>query len=210
MERADFRKLQIRLLEQTYRYGKTHLGSSFSSLGILVEIFESMQPSDRFVLSNGHAASALYVVLEKFKGIDSSIYFETMGDHPKRDPKFFVDCSTGSLGMGITVAVGMALSNRARQVFCVVSDGECAEGSVWESLRFIKNHKIDNIQVYFNFNGWSAYGKVDITELSKEVRVFLPNSKIVETSMFPFESRGLQAHYLKMNEESYLQARGRI
>lgn len=204
------RNLQIRLLDQCFKYGKTHLGSSFSSLSAIVEIYEKMISDDVFILSNGHAASALYVVLEKFKGIDSSRLFESMGDHPKRDLAAHIHCSTGSLGMGITVAVGMAMANEKKQVYCLVSDGECAEGSVWEALRFANRMKLKNLHLFFNFNGWSALGSVDTAALSIEVKTVYPGAEIRNSSLFPFEQHNLHAHYIKLNEEEYFQARAKL
>ena len=206
----NFQHLQLRLLDQCYRYSRSHLGSAFSSLGIIDEIYGAMKVNDKFILSNGHAAAALFVVLEKFRGNDSSIYFETMGDHPKRNIDLSIDCSTGSLGMGVTAAAGMALANQHANVYCLVSDGECAEGSVWETLRFMGKKNLRNFHLYFNFNGWSAYDKLDTKTLAGQILALYPQAKIRYTDLFPFEKEGLNAHYVKMNEESYLLARRRI
>ena len=74
--------------------------------------------------------TALYVVLEKYFGIDAEELLEKHGHHPHRDELNKLHCSTGSLGQGITVAVGRAIANPNRDVYCLISDGECAEGSV--------------------------------------------------------------------------------
>jgi transketolase len=169
-----------------------------------------MKEGDRFILSNGHAAPALYVVLEEYRKIDSSELFETMGDHPKRNKDFFIDCSTGSLGMGITVAAGMAIANSQIKAHCLVSDGECAEGSVWETLRFMGNNFHTNFNVYFNLNGWSAYGEVDSIKLSEQIKSIYPHANVEFTSNFPFEEDGLRAHYSKLDKELYQNARRRI
>jgi transketolase len=206
----NFQQLQLRLLDQCYRYSRTHLGSAFSSLEIINEIYGSMKVNDRFILSNGHAAAALYVVLEKFRDKDSTIYFENMGDHPKRNTELLIDCSTGSLGMGVTAAAGMALANREANVYCLVSDGECAEGSVWETLRFMEKENLRNFHLYFNFNGWSAYDEINTKTLARQILSVFPKANIRFTDLFPFEKQGLGAHYLKMNEDDYLEARRRI
>lgn len=202
--------LQLRLLDQCYKYSCHHLGSAFSTLPILEEIYKGIKPEDRFILSNGHAANALYVVLEHFRGELSDYFFENMGDHPKRDISKGVFCSTGSLGMGITVAVGMALGNRNADVSCVISDGECAEGSVWESLRFARKARLSNLHIYVNMNGWSAYDAIDTETLENELMAVYPKIKIRKSDGFPFDKLGLKAHYLKMDSDLYKELRERI
>lgn len=207
---SALKELQLRLLEQCHKYSKSHLGSAFSTLPILLEIYEQAGPSDRIVLSNGHAATSLYVTLEKFRNIDSNLLFKGMGDHPKRDLENGIHCSTGSLGMGITVAVGMALADSSRQVFCVISDGECAEGSVWEALRFLQKSRPKNIKIYLNSNGWSAYDSVDTSALENGLKSVYPEIEIRHTSLYPFEGEGLRAHYMKMNDALYAQMKEKL
>lgn len=207
---STLKKLQLRLLEQSFKYSKSHLGSAFSTLPIIREIYENFQAEDRFVLSNGHAASALYVALEHYRGIDSNILFREMGDHPKRDFSLGIHCSTGSLGMGITVAVGMAIASPNNQVSCLISDGECAEGSVWESLKFISKKDIENLKVYVNANGWAAYDPVDSETLELQLRSIYPKIKIRRTTTYPLDEYGLRAHYLKLKEDDYEKLREKI
>ena len=202
--------LQLRLLDQCYRFGKHHLGSAFSTLPVLKEIYEEMHPHDKVILSNGHAAAALYVVLEAYRGHDSSVLFENMGDHPKRSSEFGVDCSTGSLGMGITVAVGMALASPEKTIYCVVSDGECAEGSVWEAIRFASWHDLKNLKLFFNINNFIAYDIIDGDRLSREILSLYPEARIRFTNLYPFEDFLLSAHYIKMDELQYKQLRSKL
>ncbi len=203
-------KLRLRLLEQCFHFNKSHLGSAFSSLPVIVEIFLKMKEDERFILSNGHASSALYVALEEFRGKDSTTLFQNMGDHPKRDSSYGIDCSTGSLGMGVTAAIGMAIARPSKRVFCLISDGECSEGSVWESLRFAKKHGLNNLELFCNLNGWSAYDPVEAESLAKELQFVFPRANIRFTSNFPFESIGLLAHYHKMSKSDYDQAKESI
>ena len=79
---------------------------------------------DIFILSNGHAVVALYVVLEQYYGLDAQELLEKYGEHPKRNELDHIHCSTGSLGMGICVAVGRAVGNPNRHVHVMISDGE--------------------------------------------------------------------------------------
>ena len=115
------------------------------------------------------------------------------------------------MGLGITVAVGRALANPNRKVYVTISDGECAEGSVWESLRFIKEQNIENIEVYVNANGYAAYDSVDIDYLEKRLKSFLPSVNIVRTKgdIFSFLN-GLNAHYHIMSKENYEEAIGEL
>ena len=161
---------------------------------------------DRFIntLSSGHAALALYVVLEKYEGKDAEELFKKYGGHPHRAEKDGIYCSTGSLGTGITIAVGRAVANPKRKVYVLISDGECAEGSIWESLRFIQEYPVNNIEVHVNINGYAAYDKVDTEYLTTRLKAFLPNINLHYTSVnqAPF-LKGINAHYHVMSEEDY-------
>lgn len=198
-------KLKRRVLDICYKNKLSHLGSYFSSLNLIDNIYQEMDVNkDIFVLSSGHCAIALYATIEKHYGIDAEALFEKHGGHPHRDEQNKLYCSTGSLGMGLTVAIGRAIADRSRKVYCLISDGECAEGSIWEALRFIHIHKVDNIEVYVNANGYAAYEKLDTAYLEERLRAFLPRIRIVNTSVEQFTFlRGLNAHYHIMAEADY-------
>lgn len=200
----------LRLLDQSFKYKSHHLGSSFSSLPIILDIYSQKNPLEKFILSNGHAAAALYIVLEKEKNKDSSILFEKMGEHPHRNEEWGIDCTTGSLGMGISVATGMALADRKHKVYCLVSDGECAEGVFWESIRFAKYQKVTNLNIYVNINGWAGYDEVDKEELAKEISSVNSSVQIRFTNNYPFEEFELGAHYMNLDKKLYEKVRERI
>ena len=128
------------------------------------------------------------------------------GGHPHRDEENKIYCSTGSLGLGITVALGRAVANPNRKVWVLVSDGESAEGSVWESLKTIQENDIDNIEVYVNINGLCAYKEVDKDYMSTRLKAFMPRIELRYTTVeqYPF-LKGLNAHYHVMTEENYKQ-----
>ncbi len=201
------KELKKRLVEIAYKNKLSHLGSYFSSLQIIDNIYSKMGKDDIFILSSGHAALALYVVLEKYKGVDAEMLFAKHGGHPHRDEEHHIYCSTGSLGLGICVALGRAVANPNRRVWVLISDGESAEGSVWESLKTIQEEEISNIEVYVNVNGYAAYKEVDQVYLINRLKAFLPTINIVHTTVeqFPF-LKGLNAHYHVMSEENYKQA----
>lgn len=196
--------LKNRLLELCYLNKLHHLGSYFSALKIIDEIYEEMNSEDIFILSNGHAVAALYVVLEKYYGFNAQELLDKYGDHPKIDEEHKIYCSTGSLGMGLLVAVGRAWGNRQRNVFCLISDGEAAEGCIWEALRFAKEQKLDNLKIYLNANGFCAYDTVDVEYLEKRILAFNENVKIIKTTVEHYDFlKGIDAHYYCMNENDY-------
>ena len=196
--------LKKRILEIAYKHKLGHLGSYLSAAEIVDEIYKNKDTDDIFILSSGHAALALYAALEKYEGKNAEELFLKHGGHPHRDEENGIYCSTGSLGLGITVAVGRALANKNRKVHVLISDGESAEGSVWEALRFIKESNLSNIEIYVNVNGYAAYDKVDIKYLVDRLKVFLPTINIRYTSVNQYSFlRGLNAHYHVMSEEDY-------
>lgn len=194
--------LKKRIASIAYKYKLGHLGSYFSSVDIIDEIFSKMDKDDIFILSAGHCALALYVCLEKYHGINAEMLFEKHGGHPHRDEENKIYCSTGSLGLGITIALGRAIANPNRKVWVLISDGESAEGSVWESLKTIKEENIDNIEVYVNINGLCAYKEVDVDYITSRFKTFLPTIELRYTTVeqYPF-LKGLNAHYHVMNED---------
>jgi transketolase len=200
------KKLYRRLLDICYENKLHHLGSYFSCLEILNKIYSEMSEDDIFILSNGHAVVALYVILEEYYGLNAQELLDKYGEHPKRNELDKIYCSTGSLGMGITVAVGRALANPNRNVYCMISDGECAEGSIWEALRFSHESKVDNLKIYVNANGWAAYDAVDLDYLETRIKAFNPKVNFVRTTVESFGLSGLDAHYTNFTEQQYLEA----
>jgi transketolase len=148
-----------------------HIGASLSCLDILLYLYFSyMNKEDKFILSKGHAALALYVVLAK-KGLIDERLLETyynngtlLAAHPpcNRELKA-IPFGTGSLGHGLSVATGLALSNRftnqSNNVFCLLSDGDCNEGSTWEAVLFASQHKLKNLYVIIDRNNLQGFGK---------------------------------------------------
>ncbi len=196
--------LKKRIAEIAYKNKLGHLGSYFSSVGIIDEIYSKMGKDDIFILSSGHAALALYVCLEKYKGQDAEALFAKHGGHPHRDEECGIYCSTGSLGLGLCVALGRAVANPKRKVIVLISDGECAEGSIWEALKTINEEEINNIEVHVNINGYAAYKNVDTIYLRERLRAFLPDIKLHYTDVEQYSFlKGLNAHYHVMNEENY-------
>jgi transketolase len=199
--------LKKRIVEIAFKHKLGHLGSYLSSVEIVDEIFSKMDKDDIFILSSGHCALALYVCLEKYHGINAEEMFLKHGGHPHRDEQNKIYCSTGSLGLGLPIALGRAVANPNRKVWVLISDGESAEGSIWESLKTIYEENISNIEVFVNINGLCAYKEVDMDYISQRLKSFLPNINLRYTTVeqYPF-LKGLNAHYHVMNENNYKQA----
>lgn len=198
--------LKRRIVEIAYKHRLGHLGSYLSSVEIVDEIFSKMDKDDIFILSSGHCALALYVCLEKYHGINAEEMFLKHGGHPHRDEQNKIYCSTGSLGLGLPIALGRAVANPNRKVWVLISDGEAAEGSIWESLKTIYEENISNIEVFVNINGLCAYKEVDMDYISQRLKSFLSNINLRYTTVeqYPF-LKGLNAHYHVMNEDNYKQ-----
>jgi len=194
--------VEKRIIEISYREKISHLSSNLNAVNIIEEIYKNKQADEPFILSSGHAALAWYVVLEKYLGKDADYLFHKHGVHPHRNTEDGLPCSTGSLGMGLTVAAGYALADRGRRVYCLISDGECGEGSIWEALRFIYESRLDNLEVYVNVNGMIAYDFIDREYIIQRLRAFLPRINIRNTTppSWPF-AQGILTHYYVLKPE---------
>lgn len=204
--------LHKRLLKLLYEHNEEHVGSCFSCVDIIDNIFKTKSENDIFILSNGHAAYALYSVLDKYYDhIDADELVRKHGGHPNLDEDNHIYASTGSLGMGIMIAVGRALANPDRTVHVMISDGESTEGSVWEALRYIEEKNVTNIEVHVNANGYACYDEMNVDYLERRCKAFLPRVHFhrTEQQTFPFSFLwGLDAHYIKLNDEQYKEALG--
>jgi transketolase len=149
-----------------------HIGSSLSCLDIIIYLhFEKMKPVDKFILSKGHAAAALYTVLNKSGMItdeELGTYYKE-GTHLAAHPPCGAEkvkgiiFGTGSLGHGLSIATGLAFStkysNNKFDVYCVLSDGDCNEGSTWEAAMFAAQHNLNNLTVVIDNNGLQGFGR---------------------------------------------------
>jgi len=218
---------RLKIIEIAHKTNECHLGSALSMVDLIEAIYQAKRIDDHFVLSAGHAAQALYAVMATH-GLMNDAEIETLDNHPDRNQHRCIEVSTGSLGQGLPIAVGMALADREKRVYCCISDGECFEGSIWESIRVWVENKLANLIVAVNSNRLSAYRDtnplmikrmchalgarvkhVDGHELSliKEAIDGIkkhPTLILAETKVdhLPFLS-GLGAHYHKMSQDDY-------
>jgi transketolase len=104
----------------------------------------------------------------------------------------------------LPIAVGHAIATPDKKVYCMVSDGECAEGSIWESLRFIQEHPLVNLEVYANINGLGAYDKIDVDYLVQRLQSFLPRIHIRKSEPYKWSfAQDLLTHYYVLKPEDY-------
>ena len=191
-------ELEKRILRISYKRKLSHLSSNLSSVNIIDEIYSLKQENEPFILSNGHAGLALYVVLEKYYKINAEELHEKHGVHPNRDLENKIFYSSGSLGCGLPAACGIALANRNRNVYCLISDGEMFEGSIYETLNIVNKYKIDNLKIYINVNGYSALAVFDKCEIIQKIKNLYSDVEVRLTdyvyNKFPFV-KGLAGHY---------------
>jgi transketolase len=157
-----------------------HLASALSCVDVLVAAYwggslkitkDNVEKSsrDRFILSKGHAATAVYATLVENGILEEDTFWETGGldaalaEQPAPGCTPGMEWATGSLGHGLSAGIGMALASRIQQnpfrVMVLVSDGECNEGSTWEAAMFAPAHKLTNLMVVVDSNKWQATGR---------------------------------------------------
>ncbi len=147
-----------------------HLGGNFSCIDALMTLHHLvMKPEDRFILSKGHSAGALYITLWSLGKLSDSELKTFSKDntflpaHPSGKGIPGLLFPTGSLGHGPSLAVGLALASKhkgsGRHIYCLCSDGEWQEGSCWEALAFSIHRQLDNLTIIIDQNGWQGFGK---------------------------------------------------
>ncbi len=184
------------IVEMTAAAGVGHQGGPLSAADMFATLYfhvlrvDPKQPNwpdrDRFVLSKGHAASGFYATLAErgFFPVEELLTFGLINSrlqlHPDMHMLPGVEASTGSLGQGISIAVGMAVGARMDKkdyrVYCMISDGESQEGQVWEAAMFAGNNRLDNLTVLLDYNDVQQCGNVsvqnDVAPLDEKWRAF--------------------------------------
>lgn len=166
---AVLKRAKLRLLQMHHASGVGHIGGNLSALDAMILVFhEFLGQEDRFILSKGHSAGALYIALWSLGLIDDAELASFHKDdtrlagHPPAGGLPHVDFATGSLGHGLSLAAGTALAMRVKatggRVFCITSDGEWQEGSTWEALIFAAHQRLSNLTVMVDQNGLQGFG----------------------------------------------------
>lgn len=189
------RSVRVNALNMIYRSKASHIGSSYSCVELLVYLYAGwlnispermLDPNrDRFILSKGHAAAAYYAVLAEF-GFFPKVWLgeycqinSLLGGHVDRNVPG-VEISTGSLGHGLPIAVGMALgakrNNKKYRVVALLSDGEMESGANWEAFNMASAKNLDNLVVIVDRNGMQAMGSTEdilpMKNLDERIRSF--------------------------------------
>ena len=156
------RSKQVRrdAIELSKANGGYHYGGSFSCAEILLNLWDIvMTEKDRFILSKGHGCWVYYVILRE-KGFNP-----TLEGHPHYEPENGIYCTSGSMGHGLPAGLGMALARRIKSqpgiVFVLMGDGECQEGTTWESILLGGKLKLENLVAIVDSNGIQGSGYVD-------------------------------------------------
>ncbi len=170
--------IRRKIIDTAYYCGKgCHIGSSLSVVDILTALFEITQNTDNeLILSKGHAALAWYATMNEF-GILSNEKLNSFEENGSeltvlavKNTELGFLCSTGSLGQGISVGVGIAIAMQKKRqsgrVFVLVGDGECNEGLVWEAAQLAGHHHLNNLCVIIDHNGYQSDGdSLDVIDL---------------------------------------------
>jgi transketolase len=180
------RRVRRHIIEMTGAAGSGHPGGSLSAVEILVTLFFSVmrhdprnprwEERDRFILSKGHGCPALYAVLAEagYTPVDQLKTLRKLGSiyqgHPDRRFLPALEASTGSLGQGLSIGLGMALAARldgkSYRTYVVLGDGESQEGQIWEAAMFAAYHKVDNLVAIVDYNKAQLDGFIkDVMEL---------------------------------------------
>jgi transketolase len=210
---ADLRQIRLDILKMCHENKMAHIGSSLSCVEILSAIYSMKKPDTRVIISKGHAVAAVAAVLGK----------ETINDeHTHKMPG--VDWTTGSLGHGLSVGIGMAIAGRDAIVLC--GDGEFDEGSCWEALGYLASHKLKGkLTLIIDYNGWGGYGRTtrslryrlagfidpvevdghDLKDLKRELerrpQVILAHT--IKGKGVSFLEDTLKSHYTSLSDEEY-------
>jgi transketolase len=212
------RRTRGRILELYAEHQIAHLGSCLSVVEILSTLMarhlrdfspEVFDPNgDALILSKGHAAVALYCLLEEFGFVGSSEIENMAGPGSKFEehPNFHIPTvltATGSLGHGLPFANGLALAGKVQglenRIFVVMSDGECNEGTVWEACLFANANNLANVTVLVDNNGWQATGRITET---------MPNLDLSEMfRSFGWHASEIDGHNLEALDDALVSAK---
>ena len=169
------KKLRQDTFNAFIEHGEAHLGGSFSMIEMLISLYEVvLKDEDKFILSKAHA-SFPFCLLLKEKGYDPKL-----ATHLELDAANSIHCTTGSLGHGLPIGTGMAMArkklNRPGKIYVLMSDGECQEGTTWESLLVGARHRLDNLVVFVDYNKIQALTTLDealpLDDLAEKFRAF--------------------------------------
>lgn len=163
--------LREKILRCSFLAGACHIGSALSCVEIVEAVHEFKRPQDIFIFAKASGVAALYCYLHS---LEKSWKF--LKKYPLPSKQAGLIWSGGSLGMGLSVAAGMAYFNRKRKVYCLISDGELQEGQTWEAIQFAGHHDLSNLVCIVDNNKMQSLGEVkkvsDIEKIHERFREF--------------------------------------
>ena len=178
MKTIDPNKLRHHILDMVYNKKSGHIGGSFSICEIVAYLYSNYDliNHDKLILSKGHAVPALYAVfyelglltdedIKTFREIDSKLQ-----GHPDKNKLKYLHATTGSLGQGLSIAIGHSLASKLKKInnkiFCIVGDGELQQGQIWEAFMLAPKYKLNNLICIIDYNKGQGDGLVkDILDL---------------------------------------------
>ncbi len=173
--------------------GGYHYGGCFSCVEILIALFDHVMSNseDKFILSKGHACWGYYVLLREMG------FNPRLEGHPSRDEHNGIHCTTGSMGHGLPTGIGMAMAKKLKgeegNIYVLMGDGECQEGTTWESLLIASKYKLDNLVVVIDRNRMQGSGRIeDILPASNVVAYVARNSGWYITEIIKAEGHNIE------------------
>ena len=182
ISKTELKKLKLKALKlrqdtliMFQKKKEAHLGGSFSMIEIIIALFSKiLKKKDKFILSKAHASFPLCILLTE-RGLKPKIT-----THLEIDEKNGIHCTTGSLGHGFPIAAGMAFAKKklkkSGNIFVLISDGECQEGTTWETMLIASKHKLNNLILIIDYNKIQALSKLEdalpLHNLSKKIKSF--------------------------------------
>lgn len=214
------KKLRRDILEVSFEAKACHIGSALSCLEILADLYyNKLKEDDIFLFSKASGVAALYVILADKGYFPKEKLVEYLKNYPLASKEVpGIIHSVGSIGHGLNVAAGIALGkklkNESGNVYCLISDGECQEGSTYEAALFIRQYNLDNLYVLIDNNGLQACGKTeDILDIEFTALDFfkntIPNVRIYSTIKgegVSFMENKVEWHYWNLTKELLEQA----
>lgn len=178
-------KLRKHILDIIYEKQSGHMGGSFSICELIAYLYSNYDliNTDKLILSKGHAVPAIYAALYELKLITEEEWHSfreinsSLQGHPDKTRLKYIHATTGSLGQGLSIAIGHALAFKLKKlnnrVFCILGDGEMQEGQIWEALMLAPKYKLDNLICFIDYNKFQSEGKTqNLVSLIEKLRAF--------------------------------------
>ena len=171
MKKIEPNKLRNHILDMVYSKKSGHIGGSFSLCELISYLYSEFDiiNKDKLILSKGHAVPVLYAVLYEMGVINDLESFREVNSklqgHPDKNRLKYMHATTGSLGQGLSISIGHALSSKLKgddkNIFCIVGDGELQEGQIWEGFMLAPKYKLDNLLCFVDRNNCQNDGFVN-------------------------------------------------